>query len=160
MQTIRVLQELGVFSISEEEIKKGFLNVIHNTGLQGRWQQLQSEPKVICDTAHNSHGLQVVLNQIKKEKYQKLHIVLGVVNDKDLDEILPLFPQEAEYYFCKPAISRGLDATILQEKAAQKGLQGKVYTSVSHAYQTALHNAHNTDFIYIGGSTFVVAEVL
>ena len=160
LQTIRVLQEQGVFSITEEEIKNGLLNVIHNTGLQGRWQQLQSEPKVICDTAHNSHGLQVVLNQIKKEKYQKLHIVLGVVNDKDLDEILPLFPVEAEYYFCKPAISRGLDATILQEKACKNQLLGEVYNSVSQAYQTALHNAHKNDFIYIGGSTFVVAEVL
>jgi dihydrofolate synthase/folylpolyglutamate synthase len=160
LQTIRVLQDEGYFSISEENIKNGFLNVIDTTGLQGRWQQLGVEPKTICDTAHNSHGLKVVLNQIKKESYQKLHIVLGVVNDKDLDEILPLFPLEAEYYFCKPGISRGLDASILKEKANKKQLVGKVYNSVSNAYQAARENAHKNDFIYIGGSTFVVAEVL
>jgi dihydrofolate synthase/folylpolyglutamate synthase len=160
LQTIRVLQEQGVFSISEVEIKKGLLNVIDNTGLLGRWQQIGIEPKTICDTAHNSHGLQVVLNQIKNEKYQKLHIVLGVVNDKDLDEILPLFPMEAKYYFCKPAISRGLDASILQEKASNNQLVGEVYNSVSNAYQAAREKANKTDFIYIGGSTFVVAEVL
>ena len=160
LQTIRVIQAQGAFLLSEENINKGFLNVIANTGLQGRWQQLGVEPKTICDTAHNSHGLKVVLNQIKKESYQKLHIVLGVVNDKDLDEILPLFPLEAEYYFCKPGISRGLDASILKEKANKKQLVGKVYNSVSNAYQAARENAHKNDFIYIGGSTFVVAEVL
>ena len=160
LQTIRVLQEQGTFLLSEENIKNGFLNVIDNTGLQGRWQQLGVEPKTICDTAHNSHGLKVVLNQIKKESYQKLHIVLGVVNDKDLEEILPLFPIEAKYYFCKPAISRGLDASILQEKASKKQLVGEVYNSVSNAYQAARESANKDDFIYIGGSTFVVAEVL
>lgn len=160
LQTIRVLQEQGTFLLSEENIKKGFLNVIDNTGLQGRWQQLGIEPKTICDTAHNSHGLKVVLNQIKKESYQKLHIVLGVVNDKDLEEILPLFPIEAKYYFCKPAISRGLDASILQEKARKKQLVGEVYNSVSNAYQAARESANKDDFIYIGGSTFVIAEVL
>lgn len=160
LQTIRVLQEQGTFLLSEENIKNGFLNVIDNTGLQGRWQQLGVEPKTICDTAHNSHGLKVVLNQIKKESYQKLHIVLGVVNDKDLEEILPLFPIEAKYYFCKPAISRGLDASILQEKASKKQLEGEVYNSVSNAYQAARESANKDDFIYIGGSTFVVAEVL
>lgn len=160
LQTIRVLHNQGEFLISEENIKKGLLNVIDNTGLQGRWQQLGIEPKIICDTAHNSHGLKVVLNQIKKESYQKLHVVLGVVNDKDLDEILPLFPVDAEYYFCKPAISRGLDASILQEKASKKQLVGEVYNSVSNAYQAARESANKDDFIYIGGSTFVVAEVL
>ena len=160
LQTIRVLQEQGTFLLSEENIKNGFLNVIDTTGLQGRWQQLGVEPKTICDTAHNSHGLKVVLNQIKKESYQKLHIVLGVVNDKDLEEILPLFPIEAKYYFCKPAISRGLDASILQEKARKKRLVGEVYNSVSNAYQAARESADKDDFIYIGGSTFVVAEVL
>ena len=160
LQTIKVLQEQGTFLLSEENIKNGFLNVIDTTGLQGRWQQLGIEPKTICDTAHNSHGLKVVLNQIKKESYQKLHIVLGVVNDKDLEEILPLFPIEAKYYFCKPAISRGLDASILQEKARKKQLVGEVYNSVSNAYQAARESADKDDFIYIGGSTFVVAEVL
>ena len=160
VQTIRVLQQQGHYIISEENIQNGFLNVIQNTGLQGRWQQLKSDPKVICDTAHNSHGLKIVLNQIKKEKFEALHIVLGVVNDKDLEDILPLFPKNAHYYFCKPNIPRGLDAEILQQKAADFQLNGKVYNSVSNAYQEALKKSDKNDFIYIGGSTFVVAEVL
>ena len=160
LQSIRVLQQQGNFTINEENIQNGFLNVIKNTGLQGRWQQLMAHPKVICDTAHNSHGLKIVLNQIKKEKFENLHIVFGVVNDKDLNEILPLFPKEAHYYFCKPNIPRGLDAEILQQKATDFQLNGKVYLSVSNAYQAALLIANDNDFIYIGGSTFVVAEVL
>ena len=160
LQSIRILQQRGNFVITEENIQNGFLNVIKNTGLQGRWQQLMSQPKVICDTAHNSHGLKIVLNQIRNEKFNELHFVLGVVNDKDLDEILPLFPKEAHYYFCKPNIPRGLDAEILQQKAAAFHLNGKVYNSVSNAYQAALQNANKSDFVYIGGSTFVVAEVL
>ena len=159
-QTIKVLQKQNEFKISEENIKNGFLNVIKNTGLQGRWQQLQDNPKIICDTAHNSHGLKIVLNQIQKEKFEKLHIVLGVVNDKDLEEILPLFPKKAIYYFCKPNIPRGLDAEILQKNASKFNLIGKVYNSVSNAYQAAIENSNTKDFIYIGGSTFVVAEVL
>ncbi len=160
LQTIRVLQIQGDFEITEENIQNGFLNVINTTGLQGRWQQLKLQPKVICDTAHNSHGLKIVLNQIKKEQFEELHFVLGVVNDKDLEEILPLFPKEAHYYFCKPNILRGLDAEILQQKATDFQLNGKVYNSVSNAYQAALQNANKSDFVYIGGSTFVVAEVL
>ncbi|WP_396166275.1 bifunctional folylpolyglutamate synthase/dihydrofolate synthase [Flavobacterium sp.] len=160
IQTILVLQMQGNFAITEENIQNGFLNVIGNTGLQGRWQQLKSDPKVICDTAHNSHGLKIVSNQIQKEKFDELHFVLGVVNDKDLDEILPLFPKNAHYYFCKPNIPRGLDAEILQQKAANFQLNGKVYNSVSNAYQTAMNKAGKNDFVYIGGSTFVVAEVL
>lgn len=157
-QTIKVLQ--NQFKISEENIKNGFLNVIKNTGLQGRWQQINENPKAICDTAHNSHGLKIVLNQIQKEKFDELHIVIGVVNDKDLDEILPLFPKKAKYYFCKPNIPRGLDADILHQKAKDFHLNGKVYNSVSNAYQEAMKIANENDFIYIGGSTFVVAEVL
>lgn len=157
-QTIKILQ--NQFKISEENIKNGFLNVIKNTGLQGRWQQINENPKTICDTAHNSHGLKIVLNQIQKEKFDELHIILGVVNDKDLDEILPLFPKNAKYYFCKPNILRGLDAEILQQKAKDFQLNGKVYNSVSNAYHEVLKSANKNDFIYIGGSTFVVAEVL
>ncbi|GAA4077317.1 folylpolyglutamate synthase/dihydrofolate synthase family protein [Flavobacterium cheonanense] len=160
LQTIKVLQSQNEFKVSEENIKNGFQKVIKNTGLQGRWQQLKGNPKVICDTAHNSHGLKIVLNQIQNEKFEQLHIVLGVVNDKDLNEILPLFPKNAKYYFCKPNIQRGLNAEILQKKAADFQLNGKVYNSISNAYQEALKLSTKKDFIYIGGSTFVVAEVL
>lgn len=160
VQAIRVLQSQNEFLISDENIKKGFLNVVKNTGLQGRWQQLQSNPKVICDTAHNKQGLEVVLNQIQKDDFEQLHAVLGVVNDKDLSEILPLFPQNAKYYFCRPNIPRGLDASVLKEAASELGLKGNAYNSVSEAYGAALKSASEKDFIYIGGSTFVVAEIL
>ena len=160
IQTLRILNTISEFEISEAEIKKGFLYVVKNTGLQGRWQQLNSAPKTICDTAHNKHGLEIVLNQLEKEEFDTLHFVFGVVNDKDLEEILPLFPKNAVYYFCKPNMSRGLDAIILEQKSKEFGLQGKVYNSVSEAYTSAKENATSTDFIYIGGSTFVVAEVL
>ena len=160
LQTIKVLQDKKLLSVSETDIKNGFLNVIKNTGLQGRWQQLGENPTIICDTAHNAHGLKIVLQQLKNQTYEGLHIVLGLVNDKNLEEILPLFPLEALYYFCKPNIPRGLDAEILKEKAAAFNLIGETYLSVSSAYQNAKKNAQSNDFIYVGGSTFVVAEIL
>jgi dihydrofolate synthase/folylpolyglutamate synthase len=146
--------------ISEENIKNGILNVVQNTNLQGRWQILQENPKVICDTAHNAHGLEIVMNQLKKEKFNQLHIVLGVVNDKDLDSVLPLFPKNAIYYFCKPKIERGLSEKILKKKAASYNLNGDTYNSISIAYKNALVNSGSKDLIYIGGSTFVVAEII
>ncbi len=160
IQTIAILNSQKEFKISDDQIKSGLLNVIKNTGLQGRWQQLSKFPKIICDTAHNKNGLEIVMKQIQKEKFDTLHMVLGVVNDKDLDEILPLFPKNSIYYFCKPNIPRGLDAKILQLKAVKFNLNGEVYNSVSESYKMALQNATNSDFIYIGGSTFVVAEIL
>ena len=160
LQTIKVLQDKKMLTITEDAIKNGFLNVITNTNLQGRWQQLGENPKIICDTAHNAHGLKIVLNQLKNENYDKLHIVLGAVNDKNLDDILPLFPKNAIYYFCTPNISRGLDATLLKEKAAKWNLKGETYSSVSNAYQSAKENASANDYIYVGGSNFVVAEIL
>jgi dihydrofolate synthase/folylpolyglutamate synthase len=160
LQTIRVLQNDELFSISEENVKAGLLHVVRNTDLQGRWQQINSNPTVICDTAHNSHGLKIVMGQIAKQHFKKLHIVLGVVNDKDLADILPLFPENATFYFCKPDILRGLDAESLKRAAALYGLHGETHNSVSAAYDAALDAAVSDDFIYIGGSTFVVAEIL
>lgn len=160
MQTLTVLNQHTDFKTTESHWEKGLSQVMKNTGLQGRWQQLGTSPKIICDTAHNTHGLSIVLNQIQKESFDQLHFVLGVVNDKDLDEILPLFPKNAIYYFCKPNIPRGLEAAILAQTAAQFGLDGKIYNSVSAAYEKAKQNAQPSDFIYVGGSTFVVAEIL
>ncbi|HSN49152.1 MAG TPA: Mur ligase family protein, partial [Flavobacterium sp.] len=160
LQTIAVVNSQKEFKISDSNIKSGLMNVVKNTGLEGRWQQLGESPKIICDTAHNKNGLEIVLEQVQKEKFDTLHIVLGVVNDKDLDEVLPLFPTDAIYYFCKPNIPRGLETSILQEKAATFGLKGEVYISVSESYRNALQNAATSDFIFIGGSTFVVAEIL
>lgn len=160
VETIAILSAQNQFKVSEANIENGLLNVIKNTGLQGRWQQLGESPKIICDTAHNKNGLEIVMKQIQKEKFDTLHIVLGVVNDKDLDEVLPLFPKNAIYYFCKPNIPRGLDARVLREKASDFGLKGEVFNSVSESYAKALQKAAKSDFIYIGGSTFVVAEIL
>jgi dihydrofolate synthase/folylpolyglutamate synthase len=159
LQTISVLNSQKEFKIYESDIKSGLLNVVKNTGLQGRWQQLGEFPKIICDTAHNKNGLEIVMKQIQKEKFDTLHIVLGVVNDKDLDEVLPLFPTEAIYYFCKPNIPRGLETKVLQEKAQKFHLFGKTYPSVTDAYNASKNNATKNDFIYVGGSTFVVAEL-
>lgn len=160
LKTVHVIQSTGDFKVNEVHIKNGFLNVIENTGLKGRWQQIQESPKVICDTAHNSDGLKIVLKQVLQQEYKHLHIVLGVVNDKELNTILPLFPINATYYFCKPNIPRGLEATILHEKALANKLIGEVYSSVSEAYMIAKKNANAEDLIFVGGSTFVVAEIL
>ncbi|MDR6846273.1 folylpolyglutamate synthase/dihydrofolate synthase family protein [Flavobacterium granuli] len=159
MQTFKILNEQTNFKVSDENIKSGLLHVVKNTGLLGRWQQLGENPKVICDTAHNKNGLEIVLKQIQKETFNHLHIVLGVVNDKELGEVLPLFPKNATYYFCKPNIPRGLDASLLQEKAQQFSLIGTTYHSVTEAYEAAQNNSTKEDFIYVGGSTFVVAEL-
>jgi dihydrofolate synthase/folylpolyglutamate synthase len=148
------------FRFSKYAIQNGLMNTVINTGLQGRWHQLGSNPTIICDTAHNKDGLKYVLPQIFENKFKKLHIVLGVVNDKDLDSILPLFPSNAKYYFCQPKIPRALDKTILQAKAKEYSLNGKTYSSVKKALNTAKKTAGKEDFIYIGGSTFVVAEVV
>ncbi|MTH17389.1 folylpolyglutamate synthase/dihydrofolate synthase family protein [Flavobacterium sp. LC2016-01] len=158
-QTIQILNETTDFKVSEESLKSGLLQVVKNTGLQGRWQQLGENPKIICDTAHNKHGLAVVMKQLQKETYENLHIVLGVVNDKDLDSILPLFPQKARYYFCRPDSSRGLSTEILQDTAKKYNLIGEKYDSVEKAFLDAKKNATKNDFIYAGGSTFVVAEL-
>ncbi|MFV8352398.1 bifunctional folylpolyglutamate synthase/dihydrofolate synthase [Flavobacterium sp. XS2P14] len=160
LQTICVLNDQKEFVITPENTKSGLLQVVKNTGLQGRWQQLNTSPKVICDTAHNKNGLEIVIKQIEKEKFEVLHVVLGVVNDKDLNEILPLFPKKANYYFCKPNIPRGLEALQLQQTASTFDLKGEVYNSVSEAYNQATKSASKSDFIYVGGSTFVVAEIL
>ena len=157
--TLGVLKQKG-WGISNKNIENGFLNVVKNTGLQGRWQLLNKSPKVICDTAHNIEGLSLVLNQLKKEDFDQLHIVLGVVADKNLDAILPLFPKNAIYYFCKPAVIRGLAVAKLQQKARAYELIGASYVSVSEAYKSAMTAAKAKDLIFIGGSTFVVAEIL
>ncbi|NNC70698.1 MAG: bifunctional folylpolyglutamate synthase/dihydrofolate synthase [Flavobacteriaceae bacterium] len=157
---VAAIHSLRAFNIEEDNIRSGLLKVVKNTGLMGRWQVLHEQPKVVCDTAHNKEGLSQVLKQLLNEEYEKLHIVLGVVNDKKLDDILLLFPERAVYYFCKPQIPRGLNAHDLHQKAAQFNLKGEVFSSVKQAYKNALERAAKNDLIYVGGSTFVVAEVV
>ncbi|WP_416439975.1 bifunctional folylpolyglutamate synthase/dihydrofolate synthase [Leeuwenhoekiella sp. A16] len=160
LQTIEVLQASGRFLISDTHISNGLQKVVQNTGLQGRWQILNLKPKIICDTGHNAEGLQQVINQLKKQDFKRLHIVLGVVADKDLDSVLPLFPKNAIYYFCKPNMPRGLDVDILAEKALAFGLTGKKSQSVSLALDSAKEVANEEDVIFVGGSNFVVAEII
>jgi dihydrofolate synthase/folylpolyglutamate synthase len=157
--TSHILKEKG-FAITEKHIKNGLLSVVKNTGLQGRWQILQKEPTVICDTAHNREGLTYVMQQLREQHFNKLHIVLGVVNDKDLQSVLPLFPKDATYYFCKPDVPRGLETLVLQEKSKEYDLSGASYNSVKEALNEALKSAATDDLIFVGGSTFVVAEVV
>ncbi|MHC5352986.1 bifunctional folylpolyglutamate synthase/dihydrofolate synthase [Myroides sp. LJL115] len=148
------------FNISSDAIKQGLLHVVENTHFLGRWQKLGHSPTIIADTAHNAHGLEIVMQQLKEQTYDKLWIVFGVVNDKDLDSILGFLPKEANYLFSKPDNSRAMDPFVLQEKAKQYGLIGEVCDSIPEAYVKAKALAAAEDFIYIGGSTFVVAEIL
>ena len=157
---IAAIHNLKGFDINSTHIEKGLLHVVKNTNLKGRWQVLQDMPKVICDTAHNKEGLLITMNQLKNEPFDKLHIVLGVVSDKNLDDILGLFPKKATYYFCEPDIPRALKVEELKRKATEFHLFGKEYNSVNEAYNSAKENSTEKDVIYVGGSTFVVAEIL
>ncbi|WP_155283430.1 bifunctional folylpolyglutamate synthase/dihydrofolate synthase [Capnocytophaga felis] len=148
------------WEISDDDIKIGLLNVVKNTGLKGRWQTLCEKPKIVCDTGHNEAGLSYVIKQISQQSFDKLHIVLGFAKDKDVEAALAMFPKDAKYYFCKPNIPRGLDTHILTEIAIKKGINGKAYNSVKQALEAAKENANSEDFIFVGGSTFVVAEIV
>ncbi len=154
------LKELTGFKIKKKHITKGLLSVVNNTGLLGRWQQLGQEPKIICDTAHNKEGLTLVLNQIKQQSFDKLHMVVGFVNDKKLDVILSMLPKDAMYYFVCPNVPRGLQVKKLQQLARDFDLNGEAYKSVLEGFQFAKSRAKKNDFLYIGGSTFVVAEIV
>jgi dihydrofolate synthase/folylpolyglutamate synthase len=157
--TINILQQLG-WKIAENHIKQGLLNVVNNTGLMGRWQILNTQPLTVCDTGHNEAGIKLILAQLAEQQFKKLHFVLGVVNDKDIAIILQLLPKYATYYFCQAKIPRALDVHILAEKATAVGLSGTAFPTVEAAYQAAQKNATAQDMIFIGGSTFVVAEVV
>ena len=159
IQSVKLLQKSG-YKISERQLKRGLLNVSNNTGLQGRWQVLQQSPKIICDTAHNKEGLTYVMKQLQSETFKELHIVFGVVNDKELNSIIPLLPVNAKYYYCKPNVNRGLDVKKLKSVFNKNDLAGKAYHSVEDALNAAKSHAEKEDLIYVGGSTFVVAEVV
>lgn len=148
------------FDISQNNICDGLLNVVKNTGLMGRWQVINKSPLAIADTGHNVAGINEVKHQLAETKFEKLHFVLSVVNDKDIEGILELLPQNAEYYYCKADIPRGLSAEILAEKATNCGLKGNVYPSVKEAYVAACVKAEKNDLVFVGGSNFTVAEVV
>jgi dihydrofolate synthase / folylpolyglutamate synthase len=146
--------------VSDRNISDGIRNVVINTGLAGRWQILGRDPLTICDTGHNKEGLEYVMEQIRKVPKSGLHMVIGFVNDKDLNSVLPLFPEEASYYFTRASIPRALNEAALQSEAARFGLTGNCYPDVGSALLHARRNASASDLIFIGGSTFIVAEAL
>ncbi|MEN8119284.1 MAG: folylpolyglutamate synthase/dihydrofolate synthase family protein [Bacteroidota bacterium] len=159
LQSIKMLQEKG-FQIKKEHIYAGLENIQKNTGLKGRWQVIGHNPRIICDTAHNEAGIREVVGQIKSTPYKKLHMVIGMVNDKNIDKVLSLLPKEAKYYFTRADIPRALDEKELMEIAGKHSLKGVAVSKVSNALHHAKKQAEKNDFIFVGGSTFVVAEVV
>jgi len=148
------------FSFQREHIIAGFLNVSQNTNFAGRWQILGQNPLIVADTAHNKDGLEIVMKQVSRQTFNTLHFVFGVVNDKDLDKIIHLLPKSAQYYIAKPNVPRGLDVDLLADVLFKNDFSFTSYLSISDAFNQAKINAGSGDMIYIGGSTFVVAEVL
>ncbi|MFT4663395.1 MAG: dihydrofolate synthase/folylpolyglutamate synthase [Polaribacter sp.] len=160
-QCIESINDLDLFKmIREYDIRNGLPKLRELTNYKGRWQRLQENPTVICDSAHNESGLTYAMGALESMTFDQLHIVLGMVNDKEVEKMLKFFPTEAIYYFCKPDIPRGLAAGILRDKAAGLGLKGNAYDSVKEALAAAKEEAAKSDLIYVGGSTFVVAEVI
>jgi dihydrofolate synthase/folylpolyglutamate synthase len=145
--------------LTKEEVKLGLVRVSEQTGLKGRWQILQTQPLTIADTGHNEAGILEVVNQLKRYTYSKLWIVIGMVNDKDISKVLDLLPKDAIYIYCQANLPRAMDAHLLASKAKEKGLMGQVIPRVSDAVEFARKNAGADDLIFIGGSTFVVAEI-
>lgn len=154
------LEQIPEFKITEEQMRDGLLHVYKNTGILGRYQVLQRNPLVIADTAHNREGFKAVLPQLELEHKEQLHMVLGFVRDKNLDFVFPLFPKDAQYYFSRPDIRRGLEVDKLMKTVKKYGLNGKAYPSINDALQAALKAASPHDLVYVGGSTFTVAEVV
>lgn len=157
--TIATMRTVG-WSIQEEAVQRGIAKVNTNTGFTGRWQTLSTSPLTICDIGHNEAGIKGVLQQLDETPHEHLHVVLGMVNDKDVEKILKMLPKDAAYYFCQAQIPRALDKVELQQQAAQEGLRGNTYETVSAAIGKAQTSAKADDLVFIGGSAFVVAEAL
>ena len=148
------------YHITEENIQNGLLHVTHHTGLRGRWQIVRHSPTVICDTGHNVGGIKYIAQQLKEQKCQELRIIFGMVSDKDVNSVLELMPQNAKYYFCQASVKRAMPHHQLKRLAKQHNLQGNSYKTVENAYKKALSQSNPNDCIFIGGSTFVVADFL
>ncbi len=156
----KLLKDNNVLTLHEEAIKRGLRHVVKNTGIMGRWQFLGEDPTIICDTGHNADGIQRITKQLQRIPHQRLRFVLGMMDDKDRGSILELLPPDATYYFCCPDVPRGLDPEQLLSEAADYNLSGKAFPSVKKALEEAINDASFKDLIFIGGSTFVVSEVL
>ncbi len=159
LKTIDVLNVKG-WNLTEEIIRKGLMDTIRNTGLLGRWQIIGHNPLTVCDTGHNEGGIRLVVEQINQTAWKNLHIVIGMVNDKDQTKVLSLLPTNSTYYFTKASIPRATEPEELKAKASIFGLKGNCYQSVHEALSAALANAEKDDLVFVGGSTFVVAEIL
>ena len=157
---ISVLQKISNFKINSKDITNGLLNTVKNTGILGRWQTLKNRPLIICDIGHNVDGIKNVVQQIKSIKYRKLHFVFGTVNDKEILKVLVQLPKDAEYYFCEANIPRAMNCKKLKKLASKYNLTGKEYQNVKEALKSAEMNSDSDDLIFIGGSTFVVSEIL
>ena len=156
---VQTLIEPG-YNNKEKHIHEGIAKVCSLTGLMGRWQRLENEPLAICDTGHNIGGMQYIVGQLASTPHERLHLVIGMVNDKDIDSVLGILPKDAEYYFTQASVQRALPAETLAIKAGKVGLEGVVITDVKEAYRKARQNATKDDLIFVGGSTFVVADLL
>ncbi|MCR5820477.1 MAG: bifunctional folylpolyglutamate synthase/dihydrofolate synthase [Bacteroidaceae bacterium] len=157
---LSVLRANPFFHISEQAVRSGFANVSMLTGLRGRWQKLRENPTVICDVGHNVGGIQYVTSQLAKQKFNCLHVVYGMVNDKDARGALSLMPKSARWYFTAPSCARALPAGELAGIGESLGLQGEIYTSVADAYRAAMDAAETGDLVFVGGSCYVVADLL
>lgn len=157
---LTAIANLPELSISNDNIRRGLANVCTLTGLKGRWQTLAQHPLTICDTGHNVAGWKYLSRQIAQQPCDALHIVFGMVDDKDIDTVMDMLPKNAKYYFTKAETHRAINETVLKEKAETRGLSGNTYPSVSQAYNDAKKNAKNNDFVFIGGSSYVVADLL
>lgn len=159
LEAVNLLISLG-YTINEINVRKGFQHVVELTGLMGRWQLIQENPRVICDTGHNLAGVEYIVEQLKNEEFENLHIIWGMANDKDVTHILEILPQNAIYYFVNAQINRALPADSLYKLAQENNLKGEAYATIDNAYKTAINKASKDDFIFIGGSNFVVGEFL
>lgn len=159
LSAIRQLRQAG-YQFTEADVRKGFSQVCELTGLMGRWQKLEDSPTLICDTGHNVGGISYIATQLSIQKYERLHIVIGMVNDKDISGVLALLPKNAVYYFTKASVKRALPEKELQELARQAGLSGNIYPDVQSAVTAARKGASPQDFIFVGGSSFIVADLL
>ena len=159
LTAIAQLQQAG-YNLSEQAVRSGFAHVCELTGLMGRWQKLQDAPTLICDTGHNVGGITYITEQLKQQSYRKLHFIIGMVNDKDIHGVLALLPKDAEYYFTKASVKRALPENELSRLASEAGLQGSCYPDVPSAVQAAQEKSLPEDFIFVGGSSFIVADLL
>ncbi len=155
-----VLNESTKMDLTYQQVSSGLRNVVDNTGLMGRWQILGTRPLIICDTGHNPDAIRSILNQLRSITYKKLHIVIGMMNDKSIPEILDLLPGNAKYYFTNANVPRAIDAKTLKQTASNHNLVGEAYDTVERAFDAAKNCADEGDLIFVGGSTFIVAEVV